>query len=86
MDSMNSGNESEHDLIPTKELENFCDGSQSHTNVNKREARYKIRDRIRQRQSEWKGPLKDMQNMGKVLHKVFNTVVKYISQDLQSVE
>ena len=63
-------------------LENIRDGSQSHPNVNCREACYKIRDRIRQGQSEWKGALKDNLNMGKVLHKVFKTVVKEISQDL----
>ena len=31
---------------------------------------------------EWKGALKDTQKMGKVLHKVFSTVVKEISQEL----
>ena len=31
------------------------DINQSHLSVNRREASYKIRDRIRQRQSEWKG-------------------------------
>ena len=36
-------------------------------NVNQREARYKIRDYIRQRQSELKGALKATQKMGKVL-------------------
>ena len=50
MDSMNSGDESDHDLISTEMLEDICDGSQTHTNVNRREARYKIRDLIRQRQ------------------------------------
>ena len=58
MDAMNSGDESDHDLISTKMLEYIRDGSQTHPNVNKREARCKIRDRIKQRQSEWKGALK----------------------------
>ena len=62
-------------------LEKIRDRSQSHPNVNQREFRYKIRGRIRQRQLEWKGALKDAQNIGKVLHKVFKTVVKEISQD-----
>ena len=57
-------------------LENICDGSQSHLTVNQREVHYKIHDHIRQRKSEWKGALKSAQNMSKVLHKVFNTVVK----------
>ena len=58
IDAINSGDESDHDLISTEMLEDIRDGSQTHPNVNRREARYKIRDRIRQRQSEWKGALK----------------------------
>ena len=81
IDTMNSDNESYHDLISTEMLEEIRDGSQSHPNVNKRESRYNIHDRIRQRQSEWKGALKSTQNMGKGLHKVFKSVVKEISQD-----
>ena len=61
-------------------LEDISDGSQTHPNVNRREVHYKIRDRIGQRQSEWKGALKSMRSMGKGLHKVFSTVVKDISQ------
>ena len=82
MDAMTSGDDSDHDLISTEMLENICDGSQTHTEVNIREARYKTRDRIRQRQSEWKGALKSTRRMGKGLHKVFSTVVKEISQEL----
>ena len=63
-------------------LHDICDGSQTHTNVNKREAHYKIRDHVKQRQSEWKGSLKSTQSMGDGLHKVFSTVVKDISQEL----
>ena len=59
-------------------LEEIHDVSQTHLNVNRREARYKIRDRIRQRQLEWKGALKATQTMGKGLHKVFSMVVKDI--------
>ena len=63
-------------------LEDICDGSQSHANVNKREASYKIRDCIRQIKLECKGALKSTRNMGKGLHKVFKTVVKDIQQEL----
>ena len=66
-------------------LQDICDGSQTHTNNNKREARYKIRDRVRQRQSEWKGVLKATQSMGKGLYKVFSTIVKDISQELEAL-
>ena len=54
MDAMNSGDESDHDLVSTEMLEDICDGGQTHLNVNRRESRYKISDRIRQIQLEWK--------------------------------
>ena len=82
MDAMNSGDESDHDLISTDILEYICDRIQTHPDVIRREARYKIGYRIRQRQPEWKGELKYMQSMGKGLHKVFSTFVKDISQEL----
>ena len=82
MEDINYGDESDHDLISTDMLEDIRDGSQTHPNVNRREARYKIRDSIRQRQLEWKGALKDTLSTGKGLHKVFSTVVKEISQEL----
>ena len=53
MDAINSGDELDHDLVSTEMLEDICDGSQTHMNVHRREARYKIRYRIRQRQLEW---------------------------------
>ena len=80
IDAVDSADESDHDLISTEMLENIRDGSQSHPNVNQREAPYTILDLMSQRKLEWKGPLKATQNMGKVLHKVFKTVVKDISQ------
>ena len=80
IDAMNSGDELDHDLISAEMLEDIHDRSQTHPNVNRRETRYEIRDCIRQRQSEWKGALKYMQIMGKVLHKVFSTAVKEILQ------
>ena len=50
MDAINSGDDSDHDLVYTEMLEDICDRSQTHPNVNKREAHYKIRDRIRQKE------------------------------------
>ena len=41
MDTMDSGDESDHDLISTDMLENICDGSKYHPNVNQREAHNK---------------------------------------------
>ena len=79
---MDFGNESDHDLISTEMLEDIRDRSQSRPNINQREARCIIRDRIRHRQSECKGALKAKRNMGKGLNKLFKTVVKEISQEL----
>ena len=78
VDDMNSGDESNHDLISTEMLEVIHDGSQTHLNFNRREAHYKISDFIRQIQLECKGVLKATRSMGKGLHKVFLTVVKEI--------
>ena len=51
MDVMDSGDESDDEPMSTEMLEDINDGSQSHPNVNRKEARYKIRDCIRQIQS-----------------------------------
>ena len=75
MDAMDSDDKSEDEAMSTEMLEEIWQGSQSHLSVNRREARYKIRDHIKQGQSEWKGALKATQNMGKGLHKVFNNIV-----------
>ena len=50
MDAMDSGDESDHDLISTEMLEDIHDGSQTHPKVNRIEAHYKICDSIKQRQ------------------------------------
>ena len=64
-------------------LEDIRDGNQYHTSINKREARYKICDNIKQIQQERKGDLLSMKNMGKGLHKVFKAIVNNILQVLQ---
>ena len=85
MENIDSNEKYDHDLISTEMLEDICDGSQTHLTVNKRESRCKIRDRINQRQLEWKVALKATRNMGKGLHKVFSTTVKEISQELTNL-
>ena len=47
MENLDSSDESDHDLISTVMLHDICGESQTHPNVNKREARYKICDRVR---------------------------------------
>ena len=58
MDVIDSGDESYDEPMSKEVLEDIRDRSQFHPNFNRREARYKIRDCIKQRQSEWKGSLK----------------------------
>ena len=82
MDAMDSGDEYEDEPMSMDMLEDMRDSSQSCPSINKREVRYKICDRIKQRQSEWKVAVLSTQNMGKGLHKVFKTVVKEILQYL----
>ena len=79
---MDSGDESDDEPMSTEMLEDIREGIQSHTDVNSRDAHYKIHDRIKQRQPEWKRALNATRNMGKGSYKVFKTEVKYISQDL----
>ena len=78
MENLDSSDESDYDIISTEMLHDIRDGSQTYQNVNKWEARYNVRDHVRQMQSEWKGPLKATRSMGKGLHKLFITVVKDI--------
>ena len=85
MENINSGDGSDHDLISTEMLHDICDGNQTNPNINKRESHYKIRDRVRQRQLEWKGALKATRSMGKGLHKVVSTVVKDILQEMTAL-
>ena len=49
-ENINSGDESDYDLISTEMLEDIRDGIQTHPDVNRREARLKIRDCIRKTQ------------------------------------
>ena len=49
MYAVDSADESYDEPMSTEMLEDICDRTQYHTNVNSKEARYKIRDRIKQR-------------------------------------
>ena len=51
---MDSDDESYDEHMSKQMLEDICDGSQYHPHVNRRGAFYKIRGRIKKRQSEWK--------------------------------
>ena len=85
MENLDSNEKSDDDHILTETLHDIRDGSQTHPNVDKREARLKICDRIKQNKSEWKGALRATHNMVKGLHKVFSTIVKEISQELTNI-
>ena len=82
MENIDEKEKFDDDLISTETLHDIRDGNQTHPNINKREARLKIRDRIKQNKSEWKGALRATHNMGKGLHKLFRTIVSEILQEL----
>ena len=82
---MESSDDSDDERTSTEMLEDICDGSKSPPSVNLGEARYKICDCIKQRQTEWKVVLLSTQHIGKGLHKVFKAVVNRILQVLPSL-
>ena len=58
MDVMDSGDESNDDTMSKETLEEICDISQSHMDINRREAHNKIRDCIKHRKLVRKGAFK----------------------------
>ena len=62
---MSSGDQSDSEPMSTDMLEDICDGSDYHPNINRRKTRYRIRDRIKQVQEEWKGVLLSTRTIGK---------------------
>ena len=79
---MSSGDESDAEPMSTNMLKDIRDGSQYHPSINSREARYKICDRIKRCQVEWKGELLSINNMVKGLQKLFKAFVNEILQAL----
>ena len=75
MDAISSGDESDAEPMSMEMLEDICDGIQSHIIINRREACYKICDRIKRWQAECNGALLSTWNMGKGLHKLLKAVV-----------
>ena len=71
MDAISSGDESDAEPMSTIMLEDIYDGSQSHPIIN-----------IKRVQAKWKGALLPMQNIDKVLQKLFKAVVNNILQAL----
>ena len=78
MENIDETEKFDDDLISTETLHDICDGNQTQPNIDKMEARLNIRDRIKQKKSQWKGSLRAMHKMGKGLHRVFSTIVSEI--------
>ena len=79
---MSPGDESDSEPMSTDLLEDIRDGSQSRPIINRREARYNIRDHIFLKQSECKGVLLSTRSMGKVIHKLFKSAVNELLKAL----
>ena len=82
MESLDEKEKFDDDLISTETVHDIRDGNQNHRKIDKREAHMAIRDRIKQKKSEWKGALQATLKMVKGLHSVFSTIVSEISQEL----
>ena len=65
MENLDETEKFDDDIISTETLHDIRDGNQTHPNIDKREALLRIRDRIKQRQSQWKGALRAKHKMGK---------------------
>ena len=66
-------------------LEDIHGGIQIHPELNAREARFKIRDLIKQPQNEWKVSELSEKSMVKCLHKLFKTVVNELNNALPNL-
>ena len=77
---ISSGDEYDAEPMPTDILEDIRDNSKSRQSINRREARYKISDCIKRGQVEFIRALLSTRNMGKVLHKIFKSVVNEMLQ------
>ena len=75
MEDLEETEKFDDDLISTETLHDIRDRNQTHPKIDKKEARMAIHDRIKQKKPQWKGELKATHKMGKVLHKVFSTIV-----------
>ena len=82
MENLDETETFDDDLISTETLHDIRDGNQTHPNIDKREASLAIRDRNKQKKSQWKWALRATHKVGKGLHKVFSTIVLEISQEL----
>ena len=71
MENLDKTEEFNDDLISTETLHDIRDGNQTHSKINKREARMAIRDRIKQKKLQWKGALRATHKMGIGLHRFF---------------
>ena len=63
-------------------LEDIWYGNYVHTNINARDSRLKIYDRIKQAQSEWKEAELLQKRMRKYSHKVFKVIIKWVNHSL----
>ena len=84
MENLDETEKFDDDLISTETLHDIRDGNKTHPKIDKREARIAIRDRIKQKKSQWKGALRATHKMGKGLHRFFRTIVSEILQELSN--
>ena len=68
-------NDSDNVSLITNTCENICYGNYVHPDINARDARLKVRERIRQAQSEWKEVYLSEKRIRKGFHKLFKAIL-----------
>ena len=71
IDEAYTGDDADDGSISMHALGDIWYGNQIHPEINARDSRLKIRDRIKQTQIEWKGSELSEKRMGKGVNKVF---------------
>ena len=84
-DELSTDDKSDDRSISMNDLEDVWYGNYVHIEINKRDFRLKICERIRQTQSEWTVVELLANSMGKVLHKVVKAVVTELNNSFPTL-
>ena len=82
---MPTDDDSDDGSVSTNALKYIWDGIQIHPKIKAIDTRSKICDYIKRMQSKWKNAELSEKNMGKVLHKVFMSVVNELNNSMPTL-
>ena len=85
IDELSTDNDCDDGYISKNALEEIKDGSKMHPLINVRDYRLKIRDHIKQTQSEWKCAQLSAKRTVKGLHEVFDDILNELNNPLPTL-